>query len=275
LAFGANYQQIILSIVVGAIIVGVVLLLLRLFLKRWNRAAQLAIENKLELYEPLYNEIKKIHVCVTFYENPWCIDIRREDPLTYWGNLPPNVKSRAPEDVTDLLQNFYKKAREYFALYLEAGKILHFYIRNALKKRKQELGMDEQELNITEAKLYDSYDSDFYSGRILARKHCYELETLLKVKNPQHAKDYKTIPIRIFNEISHNIKNDRWFIKSANYTHYGVSEFRESRNQLINIIEEMEKNLKEKIDYITKNYQNHHSTLQIIITSIPHKKIKV
>ncbi|MFB0562787.1 MAG: hypothetical protein ACETWM_16435 [Candidatus Lokiarchaeia archaeon] len=273
--FGVNYLLIVLSVIVGAILGGIIVFLLDLFFKGLEKEGQLAIRNKHEIYEPLYNEIGKIHENINFYQIPSQIDVRKENPLIFWEELPLSVRRRAPEDITDLILDFSEKAKEYFYLYLEAGKILRFSIRDVLRKRRQELEVDDQELKIIEAKLYDSYGSDFYSGRILSRKHSYELDNLLKVKNPEYIEDYKMIPMSIFNEICSYIQNDKWIFQSGPRQHQWIKEFREAQNQLLTIIEKLKKLLEEKMDYITENYENRYSILRIIRTNLLGKRKEV
>lgn len=273
--FGVNYLLIVLSVIVGAIIGGTIVFFLDLFFKGLEREAQMAIRNKQEIYEPLYNEVEKIHESIKFYQIPTQIDARRENPLIFWEALSLSVRRRAPKDITDLLLDLSEKAREYFYLYLEAGKILRFSIRDVLRKRRQELEVDDKELKIIEAKLYDSYSSDFYSGRILSRKHSYELENLLKVKNPEYIEDYKMIPISIFNEVCSYIQNDKWIFQSGGRQHQWIKEFKKSRNQLLTIIEKLKKSLEEKMDYIAENYENRYSILRIIRTHLLGKRQEV
>ncbi|MEM3650773.1 MAG: hypothetical protein QW831_08640 [Candidatus Jordarchaeaceae archaeon] len=272
---GTNYLLIILSVIVGAIIGGTTVFFLDFFLRGLEREGQLAIKNKYEIYEPLYDQVVKIWENVNLYQIPRQVDIRQENPLTFWEKLPPSVKRRAPGDLAQLIEDFYKKAIEYFYLYLEAGKILRFSIREVLKKRKQDLEMDDQELKLVEAKLYDSYSSDFYSGKILNIKHSYELEDLLKVKKPENINDHKMVPMIIFNEICSHIERDRFPFQSGASQHHYVKEFRECRDQLLKIIEEIKKLLELKIDYITNNYENRYSIIRIVSSSLLGKRMEV
>ncbi|MBS7249786.1 MAG: hypothetical protein KIH08_04220 [Candidatus Freyarchaeota archaeon] len=272
---GTNYPLIILSVIVGAIIGGLIVFFLDLFLRGLEKEGQLAIKNKYEVYEPLYDQVEKIWENINLYQIPSQVDMRQENPLTFWEKLPPSVKRRAPGDIAQLIEDFYKKAKEYFYLYLEAGKILRFSIRDVLNKRKQDLEMDDQELKLVEAKLYDSYSSDFYSGKILNIKHSYELEDLLKIKKPENINDYKMIPMSIFNEICSYIERDRFPFPSGASQHHYVKEFRECRDQLLKIIEEIKKLLELKIDYITNNYENRYSIIRIISSSLLGKRIEV
>jgi hypothetical protein len=272
---GTNYLLIILSVIVGAIIGGATVFFLDFFLRGLEKEGQLAIKNKYEIYEPLYDQIGKIWENVNLYQIPRQVDIRQENPLTFWEKLPPSVKRRAPGDIAQLVEDFYKKAKEYFYLYLEAGKILRFSIRDVLKKRKQDLEMDDQELKLVEAKLYDSYSSDFYSGKILNIKHSYELEDLLKIKKQENINDYKLIPMSIFNEICSYIELDRFPFQSGASQHHWIKEFRECRDQLLKIVEEIKKLLELKIDYITNNYENRYSIIRIISSSLLGKRLEV
>jgi hypothetical protein len=272
---GTNYLLIILSVIVGAIIGGATVFFLDFFLRGLEKEGQLAIKNKYEIYEPLYDQIGKIWENVNLYQIPRQVDIRQENPLTFWEKLPPSVKRRAPGDIAQLVEDFYKKAKEYFYLYLEAGKILRFSIRDVLKKRKQDLEMDDQELKLVEAKLYDSYSSDFYSGKILNIKHSYELEDLLKIKKQENINDYKLIPMSIFNEICSYIELDRFPFQSGASQHHWIKEFRECRDQLLKIVEEIKKLLELKIDYITNNYENRYSIIRIISSSLLGKRMEV
>lgn len=273
--FGVNYFLIVLSVMVGAILGGIIVLFLDLFFKGVEKEAQLAMRNKLEIYEPLYNEIEKIRENIKFYQITGPIDVRKENPLTFWETLPPSVKRRAPKEIANVLFDLSEKFKEYFYLYLEAGKILRFCIREVLTKRRPDLEVDDQELKVIEAKLYDSYSSDFYSGRILSRKHSYELENLLKVKNPEHVEDYKMIPMSIFNEICSYIQNDKWTFQSGDRQYHGLKEFKKSQNQLLTIVEKVKKSLEEKIDYITENYENRYSVFRIIKFYLSGKRIEV
>ncbi len=272
---GTNYLLIILSVIVGVIMGGATVFLLDLFLRGLEKEGQLAIKNKYEIYEPLYDQIEKIRENVNLYQIPGQVDIRQENPLTFWEKLPPSVKRRAPRDIAQLIQDFYKKAKEYFCLYLEAGKILRFSIHDVLKKRKQDLEMDDQKLKLVEAKLYDSYSSDFYSGKVLNIKHSYELEDLLKIKKPENINDYKMIPMSIFNEICSYIEHDRFPFQGGASQHHWIKEFRECRDQLLKIIEEIKKLLELKIDYITNNYENRYSIIRIISISLLGKRMEV
>lgn len=272
---GTNYLLIILSVIVGVIMGGATVFLLDLFLRGLEKEGQLAIKNKYEIYEPLYDQIEKIRENVNLYQIPGQVDIRQENPLTFWEKLPPSVKRRAPRDIAQLIQDFYKKAKEYFCLYLEAGKILRFSIHDVLKKRKQDLEMDDQKLKLVEAKLYDSYSSDFYSGKVLNIKHSYELEDLLKIKKPENINDYKMIPMSIFNEICSYIEHDRFPFQGGASQHHWIKEFRECRDQLLKIIEEIKKLLELKIDYITNNYENRYSIIRIISSSLLGKRMEV
>ncbi len=272
---GTNYLLIILSVIVGAIIGGATVFFLDFFLRGLEKEGQLAIKNKYEIYEPLYDQIGKIWENVNLYQIPRQVDIRQENPLTFWEKLPPSVKRRAPGDIAQLIEDFYKKAKEYFYLYLEAGKILRFSIRDVLKKRKQDLEMDDQELKLVEAKLYDSYSSDFYSGKILNIKHSYELEDLLKTKKQENINDYKLIPMSIFNEICSYIERDRFPFQSGASQHHWIKEFRECRDQLLKLIEEIKKLLELKIDYVTNNYENRYSIIRIISSSLLGKRMEV
>ncbi|MGQ9721414.1 MAG: hypothetical protein ACUVXA_08850 [Candidatus Jordarchaeum sp.] len=273
--FGVNYFLIILSVIVGAILGGIIVFLLDFFFKGLEREGQLAMKNKIEIYEPLLNAIEKIQESIKFYQVPGQIDVRKENPLTFWEELPPSIRRNTPKDITDLLLDFSEKFKEYFYLYLEAGKILRFSIRDALKKRRQELVVDDQELKVIEAKLYDSYSSDFYTGRILSRKHSYELENLLKIKNPEYIEDYKMIPMSIFNEICSYIQDEKWTLHNGFRQHQWMKEFKESQNNLLKIIEKLKKILEEKIDYIAENYENRYSILHIIKTHFLSKRIDV
>lgn len=272
---GTNYLLIVLSVIVGAIIGGLIVFFLDLFLRGLEKEGQLAIKNKYEVYEPLYDQVEKIWENINLYQIPSQVDIRQENPLTFWEKLPPSVKRRAPGDIAQLIEDFYKKAKEYFYLYLEAGKILRFSIRDVLRRRKQDLEMDDQELKLVEAKLYDSYSSDFYSGKILNIKHSYELEDLLKIKKPENINDHKMIPMSIFNEICSYIERDRFPFQSGASQHHWIKEFRECRDQLLKIIEEIKKLLELKIDYITNNYENRYSIIRIISSSLLGKRMEV
>ncbi|MHA1604287.1 MAG: hypothetical protein ACTSV0_06680 [Candidatus Freyarchaeota archaeon] len=273
--FGVNYPLIILSVIVGTVVGSVIAIVLDLFLRGFEREARLAVKNKLEIYEPLYNEIEKIRVSIETYQLPKRVEVSLENPLHSWAALPHSVKRRAPKDLADLITDFSQKVGEYFHLYLEAGKVLRFYIRDVLKRRRRELEMDDQELSIIEAKLYDAYSSDFYSGRVLDKKHSYELEDLIRAKNTENIHDIRIVPMSIFNEICSLIEKDRWPFQSEVRQHRWIKEFRESQSRLMETIEKIKKNLEEKMDYITENYEDRYSLLRILKNSLLGKRMKV
>lgn len=91
----------IIGISIGVIIGGLITLWVNLYLQKRERKILYAAKNRIDIYEPLYNEVKQKLKFIKEFSNPF--DARAT--LNSWINLKPSEKIRVPDDLKKLNPN--------------------------------------------------------------------------------------------------------------------------------------------------------------------------
>jgi len=224
---------------IGVILGGLITLGVNLYLQRKERESQYAIQNKREIYEPLYDEVKQKHKDLKEFSDPF----NAATTLKTWVEFKPSTRLRAPDELKELIQKFDDKGREYYNFYWKANQILCTHINEYLNAVRSEL--DEREysggnFDILKREIFEAYAGDFYSGRILREKrHAYAPERIMKFKS-----DSSLTFEEFFHRVCSSIENEQ-----------AIIDLRKSRGEIVEATEELERYLKAKIDFIFEKYE--------------------
>lgn len=224
-----NAVIIISSVILG----GLITLRVNLRLQRKERAAQYATQNRQEIYDPLYNEIKQIHKALDEFRDPF----NARPTLKVWDEVKPNVKLRVPDELVEIIRKFDDKARKFYELYCKASQILRSSVIKAIEKFPYDpiYGIPG---TIAENILED-YKGDFLAGCPLETQHKRDLKSLLKTKEESSVSGF-------FDDVCSSIEKDSTII-----------ELRKIQKELIEgEIGDLEKYLEKKIDHILKKYES-------------------
>jgi len=225
-----NAVIILSSVILG----GLITLMVNLRLQRKERAAQYAIQNKQEIYDPLYNEIKQIHKALDEFRDPF----NARPTLKVWDEVKPNVKLRVPDELIEIIRKFDDKARKFYELNHEASQILLSSVIKAIKKWTHRYQIHEIPRTIAE-NVFEDYKGDFLAGRLLETRHGRDLKNLLKTKEESSVSGF-------FDDVCSSIEKDPIII-----------ELRKIQRELIEKeIKYLEKYLEEKINHILKKYES-------------------
>lgn len=228
--------QVIASIIFGAISGGLV----SLYLQKKEKETRYAIQNKQEIYVPLFDETKRIHEELDEFRNPF----NASTTLDTWAELKPSTKLRVPNDLKELIKKFDDAGREFYDANSKADPILRKHIKENLEAIRDEL--DEREysgdnFDILKSNVFEGYAGDFYSGQILpGKRHNYPPEKILKIR----AGSSLTFDI-FFNQVCSSIESEDQ-----------ISELRRKREKVIEMTEKLEEYLERKIELILERYES-------------------
>ena len=231
--------QAVVSAIFGAVFGSTFGWLAGLYLQRKERETQSAIESRQEIYDPLFDETKRIHEELDEFRNPF----NASTTLDTWAKLKPSMKLRVPDDLKELIKDFDDAGREFYNAHSEAHRILKRYTDEGLEAIRDEL--DEREysgrnFDILKGNVYEGYAGDFYSGRILpGKRHNYPPERILKIR----AGSSLTFDI-FFNRVCSSIEGEEQ-----------INELRKKREKVIDMTKKLEKYLERRIEFILKRYE--------------------
>jgi hypothetical protein len=228
--------QTIASIIFGAVAGGLV----SLYLQRREKETRYAIQNKEEIYIPLFDEVKRKRAELDEFRNPF----NASTTLDTWAKLKPSTKLRVPDDLKALIKDFDDAGREFYNAHLKATPILIRCVNENLEAVRNEL--DERKYSgdnfkILKRNVFEGYAGDFYSGRILPEKrHNYSPERILKIR----AGSSLTFDI-FFNRVCSSIGSEEQ-----------INELRRKRTKVIDMTEHLEKYLERRIEFILEKYES-------------------
>jgi len=229
----------VIETLLGVIIGGVITLLVNLHLQRKEREIQYAIQNKCDIYEPLYDEVEQKLKTLKEFGDPF----NAATTLQTWADFKPSIRLRVLGELRKLIQEFDERGREYYELHWKAGQVLHTHIVECLNAIHSEL--DEHEysggnFDILKQRIFETCAGDFYSGRILREKrHAYAPERIVKFKS-----DSSLSFEEFFHMVCSSIENEQ-----------AIIDLRKARGEIIEATEKLERYLKAKIDFIFKKYE--------------------
>lgn len=232
--------QAIVSALFGAVFGSIFGWLASLYLHRKERETRYAIQNRQEIYDPLFDETKRIREELDEFRNPFTASTT----LDTWARFKPSIKLRVPDDLKKLIKDFNDAGREFYNAHLKANPILINYINEHLEAIRDEL--DERKysggnFDILKRNIYEGYAGDFYSGRILsAKRHNYPPEGILKIREGSPL----TFDL-FFNRVCSSIEGEEQ-----------ISELRKRREKAIDMTEKLEKHLERRIEFILKKYES-------------------
>ncbi|MGA9349887.1 MAG: hypothetical protein WBW48_13935 [Anaerolineae bacterium] len=229
----------VIETLLGVIIGGVITLLVNLHLQRKEREIQYAIQNKRDIYEPLYDEVKQKLKALKEFSDPF----NAATTLRTWADFKPSIRLRVLGELRKLIQEFDERGKEYYELHWKAGQVLRSHIDECLNAIRSEL--DEREysggnFDILKQKIFEACAGDFYSGRILREKrHAYAPERMIKLKS-----DSSLTFEEFFHRVCSSIENEQ-----------AIIDLRKARGEIIEATEKLERYLKAKIDFIFEKYE--------------------
>lgn len=240
-----DYFLTVLSVLLGGLIAGIATLWVSLYLQKKERFASGASQQRIDFYEPLYNEIVKINKDLTEFKCPF----NAKDTLTVWENLKPSAKNRVLESIKEKITDFDRLGRAYYELYIESLDILNRRIDSTMNRYRVE-GITRGEINRESLDLRNTfnnrkqallqeYQSDFFIERLSdtrGRPSFERLRSMLSNKNITRQ--------QIFDRITSSIENEQTII-----------ELRAARNELLTFSREFETDLKTRIDDILNRYE--------------------
>jgi len=240
-----DYSLTVLSVLVGGVIAGISTLGVSLYLQKNERLASRASQQRVEFYEPLYNEVFKINKDLTEFKCPF----NAKETLKIWGELKPSAKNKIPDLIKGKITEYNRMGRGYYNLYIEFLKILDKKINSVMNRYKVD-GLIKGEVNPEQIELRNTfasrkqgiipeYQSDFFAGRLLVTPGRRSLERLCST-----LKNKKNNESRIFERISSSLESEQ-----------SIIELRRVRAQLLNFSQEFESELKNKIDKILNDYE--------------------
>lgn len=230
----------IIESLIGVVLGGLITLGVNLHLQSKERESQYAIQNKREIYEPLYDEVKRKLKALKEFSDPF----NAATTLKTWAEFKPSIRLRVPDELKKLIQRFDDKGREYYNLHWKAGIILREHISECLDEVRSEV--DDREysrgnFDILKRNISEAYGGDFYIGKILREKrHAYAPERIIKFRS-----DSSLTFEDFFNMICCSIENEQ-----------AVIDLGKARGDIIEATEELEKYLKAKIDFILEKYES-------------------
>lgn len=228
--------QTVVSIIFGAVAGGLV----SLYLQKREKETRYAIQNKEEIYIPLFDEVKRIRAELDEFRNPF----NASTTLDTWAKLKPSTKLRVPDDLKGLIKDFDDAGREFYNAHLKATPILIRCVNENLEAIRNEL--DERKYSgdnfkILKRNVFEGYAGDFYSGRILPEKrHNYSPERILKIR----AGSSLTFDI-FFNRVCSSIEGEEQ-----------INELRKEREKVIDMTKKLEKYLERRVEFILKKYES-------------------
>lgn len=243
----ASWSKISAIAVIAAVVIAVITLGYYLWSFKRQREISYVQQNRIEIYEPLYNEITKISEALEKFKCPF----NAKSTLKVWDNLKPSQKIRVPKSLEDKIKYFDELGRKYHDLHYKARIILKEGIDTVVDRYAIE-GVTGEEItalsiqteNIVrriKQQLVEQYHGDFFAGKIFGKKGksaLRELHSYLKHRN-KYTEEY------IFNRILSQIENNQI-----------ISELRSIHRELIQNTKELEKYLQQKISIILNNYES-------------------
>jgi ribosomal protein L19 len=225
----------IVEVIVGVVIGGLITLAVNLYLQTRDRKKQYAVWNRDEIYAPLYDEIKSNRIrSLAFFEDPF----DATTTLQSWDAFRPSTRLRTPLTTRRLIEDFEKRAREYYEAHSEARKVLDEGINKVFSEIGREMDGD---LNIQRQNLWDDYRGDLFAGEIIqSKKRRLPQETVLVIKASSRL-TFETI----FQMISSSIGQER-----------DIIHLRERREELVKITERLEKHLEEKMHLVMRKFES-------------------
>lgn len=243
----ARWSTISTYVLIGTAIIAVGTLVYYLWSFKRQRQISYAQQNRLEIYEPLYNEIMKINVVLNKFECPF----NAQSISQVWNSLEPSQKIRVPISLENMINDFNKLGKRYYSLHYEARSMLKEKIDTVVNRYAIE-GVTRGEITALSTQIEESvqrikqqlieqYHGDFFKGELSIGRGKIALKNLrsyLKNKN-------KYTEESIFNRILSQIENKQ-----------EILELRRIHADLINLTNQMEITLKEKINDILNNYES-------------------
>lgn len=220
--------EILLAVLLG----GCITLGVNLYLQSRERTKEYAIRNKDEIYIPLYDEIKSKLKLIVLFENPFY----PFSALTSWEKFKPSMRMRVPLNLKRLVEEFEKKATDYYKVYRIAEEVLENKINEILIEVKDELTKVDTDLN---RKIFDTCKGDFFTGEILNTIHELQLDRILPIRN-----GCSLTFESFFEKVCSPIQK-----KSE------IIELKQKRQQLIEKTQDLGKHLESKINYILRKFE--------------------
>lgn len=167
---------------IGAVVIGGLITLgVNLVIQDRERRAAYAIQNRHEIYDPIYDEVVQKLERLREFRNPF--DARAT--LGSWLELKPSARLRVPEELESLVEELGKKARHFDECHLRVTPFLQRHIDETIAEVQDHL--DEREwsgrnLEIRKQQLLESYGGDLLAGEILPIAHSYRLSSIIRLK---------------------------------------------------------------------------------------------
>ena len=212
-----------------------------------QREISYAQQNRIEIYEPLYNEITEINKKLIKFECPF----NANSALEEWKNLKPSVRIRVPEYVEDEIKKFDELGNKFFELHTASFGILNEKINTVINGyaikdaprgiQNAHTNAIRNNLNIKKRQLLEQHHGDFFIGEIpsnMKKSVLKELRSYLK-NNKKYTEEH------VFNRILSQIENNQTIL-----------DLRGMHTELIYQEKKLEGSLKEKINNILNNFES-------------------
>ena len=233
--------------IIAAAVIAVGTLAYYLWSFKKQREISYAQQNRIEIYEPLYNEITEINERLREFECPF----NAKSTLKVWDNLKPSQIIRIPQSLGEIIKYLDKLGRKYYEFHYEARIILKEGIDSVVDQYAIEgvtggeitaLSMQiEESVRRIKQQLVEQYHGDFFAGEIFGEKGkpaLRELRSYLKHRN-KYTEEY------LFDRILSQIENNQIILN-----------LRGVHTELIFNSKELENYLNQKISDILVNYES-------------------
>jgi len=239
-----DYMLTAVSVLLSLLVGGFITIFVNLHLQKNERNASNARQQRIEIYEPLFDEINEINKKLDVYICPF----NARETSKIWCNLSSGIKLRVPTVLENLMVRFNGLGREYYNLYCESLEILenkmdqvmYNYVldgtergiidRVSIEKRHQ--------FDILKRYFFDEYQGDFFAGELFDIPFRRTFENMLSKLKYRYSKEH------VFNRILTKLDNEQKII-----------DLRNSQRRLKNCSTEIEEFLEGKIKNILEKYE--------------------
>lgn len=170
-----------LKTVAAIIIGGLITLGVNLVVQIRERQARYAIQNRHEIYDPIYDEVVQKLEKLADFRNPF----NARASLQSWLQLKPSARLRVPDELESLIEDLKKTVRRFNERHWRVTLLLHGHIDETIAEIQDHL--DERvwsgsNVEIRKRQIFESYGGDLLAGKILPIRHSLDLSGILSVK---------------------------------------------------------------------------------------------
>jgi len=230
-----DWLKTILAVIIG----GLITLGVNLRVQNREREARYAIQNRREIYDPIYNEVVQKLQRLAEFRNPF--DARAT--LGSWLELNPSARLRVPDDLKSLVEDLEKNVRHFNDCHLRVLPLLQRHIDETVSEVQNQL--DEREwsgrnLEIRKGHIFEYYRGDLFAGKVLGIRHGLDLSSIVSVKP-----NSDVTPETIFDTISKRMATETELVA-----------WQEARSAVLDSIETLHQWLKLRIETILTRYES-------------------